>query len=281
MTTIKISRDQVDMAAEVTFGMIHRWRQCRRSLLFKILGVPEQVTGKQQSLLTLGKKVEQALAKEAPCGAELDLPVEEKREASRMIARSKQFSSASSASGATVLKQVQFRWHDPVTGYDLFAKPDEVQYTSDARGPVMRIIDDKISWRLTDHHRNQIRFFGLVASLSKQSEAGKKRHQLGIELVVRLLGKPPIDRFTGERLEVGERERKFSFSPSSQVDELAAVRRTIRNLNAARNELARLDLDGMDLPSVLSATRAYFPARQGSFCTRCLHRSMCPLFQGV
>lgn len=280
MTTIKIYRDQVYPAREVTFGLINSWRQCRLSFLFKILGVPEQCTGKQRALQHLGKKVEQALSAETPVGADadLELPAEHQSEASRMIALS---SRLSSSSGASVQKQVQFRWHDHVTGYDLFAKPDEVQYTSDAGGSVMRVIDDKITWRLKRFHRDQLRFFGLVASLSRPSERSHNRHQLRIELVVRLLGTPPKDRATGERLEVGERERKFPFSRSSQENELEAVRRTIRNLNVAREELDRLDLDGMELPSVLSAMRSHFPARRGGFCTFCSHRSLCPLFQGV
>jgi hypothetical protein len=265
-----IQSDHVYRASDVPFDLLQDWRQCPFKCLLKLLGVPGQVTERERFKRDLGRIVENAVSGDNTSGCS-QLPDDELIEAQRMVSLSKQLSAQR---GGSSQQQVQFSWSDPVSGYTLLAKPDEVNRLSGTEGPIIQVIDDKIGWRLTEYHRAQIKFFGLVVAMSEQ-------HQGGIELVVRLLGTPPIDRTTGERLEIQEREPKIWFSRRQQVEYLADVRRTLRNLRMAREALERLDLDGAELSVVLKAMRPHFSPRTGPGCSRCPHRSQCPLFQSA
>jgi hypothetical protein len=152
-------------------------------------------------------------------------------------------------------KQVQFSWYDPRTGFTFKAKPDEVQNTTDDRGPVIRIIDDKTASKVSCRHRRNLYFFGFVVSKQLQEEQAqaRKRGELyimpSIQLVVRPLGKNSEGEVSAEQAFWYKRRREDS--------QLSEYRRIIGMMKEAdeRNE---------------------FPGKTDWDCDRCPFRQTCP-----
>lgn len=140
-------------------------------------------------------------------------------------------------------KETQLSWEDPVTGWKLFAKPDEIGMVDGGRGrDVLQLTDLKSAESLKRKHKDQMYFFALVAHLAKV------RNYYGpIKLVVKLLK-------TKTEAEVG------FFSPRETDRVLLRIRWTIRMIEQAieKNE---------------------FDARTGRNCLGCAYRTSCPAFQ--
>lgn len=76
----------------------------------------------------------------------------------------------------------QLSWFFEATGWTLKAKPDEIGFYTDQSGlRVLQITDLKTARWIKPKHKEQLYFFGLVASLALD-------HRGPIKLVVRLLG---------------------------------------------------------------------------------------------
>jgi hypothetical protein len=93
-----------------------------------------------------------------------------------------QMSQSASHVGEKINKEKPLSWFDPVSGWQLFAKPDETKFFLTEHGVhVLDIIELKTGYVLKKKHREQLYHFGMVASLALN-------HQGPIRLVVRLLG---------------------------------------------------------------------------------------------
>lgn len=287
-----------DKKKVVTFEMLEDWHRCRHKALLRRLGRRGKISLDERIARTVGKAVENAVAAETheEREAAIDdlvkrLPREEQADALKrvdeLVARADELYDDSEESD----QQVQFSWTDPVTGWTLVAKPDEVKYVQDDDGRgVKQIIDDKTSWRLTAKHKRNIFFFGLVVSLSDEEEEARLRKQgerptrFPLQLVVRLLGTPPVDPETGEQPEMGEREHKFWYSRGRQQEKLDEIRRAIREMDAAFAEItkAQAEFEGHENVRAEVATKLLpiFPAKESWDCERCrYYRTDCPLFK--
>jgi hypothetical protein len=142
-------------------------------------------------------------------------------------------------------REVQLMWHDPETGYDIYAKPDEL-FFFDEEGTdrwghpktktVMQITDDKaLATEIRSYHWRQVFLFGLIASLSL-------KYYHSIKLVVRLAG-------------VGHEDYKW-FSQRETYRQLERLRATLRQID------------------VSWATRT-FEEKPGGFCANCPLRNEC------
>jgi|AGTN01.3.fsa_nt_gi hypothetical protein len=101
----------------------------------------------------------------------------------------------------------QLSWFFESIGWILKAKPDEIGYYTDSRGAkVLQITELKTASFLKAKHKEQLYFFGLVASLALG-------HRGPIKLVLRLLG--------------SETEQVFWYSHFSTERSLAKVRSLI------------------------------------------------------
>jgi hypothetical protein len=83
-------------------------------------------------------------------------------------------------------REVQLMWHDPETGYNVYAKPDELFFFDEERNgrtlSVMQITDVKSQAEyVKSYHWRQVYLFGLIATLSL-------KYFHAIKLVVRLAG---------------------------------------------------------------------------------------------
>jgi hypothetical protein len=136
-------------------------------------------------------------------------------------------------------REVQLMWHDPDTGYDIYAKPDELfffdeegtdRYGQPKTKSVMQITDDKaLATEIRSYHWRQVFLFGLIASLSL-------KYYHSIKLVVRLAG-------------VGYEEYRW-FSQRETYRQLERLRATLRQIDTAW------------------ATRT-FEEKPGGFCANC------------
>jgi len=206
-----------------------------------------------------------------------DLPVDEQQTAAaetvKLVAREREFRNKS----VHAQRQVQYRWVDNEelpewaakinaqtpnkpkflgpTGWTFYAKPDLVDEDTDARGKIIRIIDDKIAGKVRCHHRRNLYFFGFVVSKQlscEQDEALARgdRFQLpSIELVVRPLGSQ-------------EPEESFFFKRAREFGDLQDYRAEIAKMIAA-------DEQGL------------FPFQTDWDCFKCPFRHDCPGYTGV
>ena len=108
-------------------------------------------------------------------------------------------------------KEKQLSWFDPVTGWRLLAKPDEISTFPFGNTTLMEIADLKTAGRFSYKHRSQLFFFGLVASLSKDYNGP-------IRLVVKLLG--------------SNKRKEFWYSPKATKTSLENVRAVIRQIES-------------------------------------------------
>lgn len=110
----------------------------------------------------------------------------------------------------SVVREKQLSWRDPVTGWKLKAKPDEIALPG-ASNNYMEIADLKTAYRLKKKHRDQLYFFGLVASLATGYDGP-------IKLVVKLLG--------------SRTRQEFWYSPKVTAAALERVRDTVIEIDA-------------------------------------------------
>lgn len=75
----------------------------------------------------------------------------------------------------------QLSWFDEISGWTLKAKPDEIGFITREDSVVLQITDLKTARYMKGKHKEQLYFFGLVASLAL-------KHRGPIKLVLRLLG---------------------------------------------------------------------------------------------
>lgn len=139
-------------------------------------------------------------------------------------------------------KETQLSWQDPVTGWTLFAKPDEIGMVDGGRGrDVLQLTDLKSAETLKRKHKDQLYFFALVAHLAKVRD-----YYGPIKLVVKLL-RSKTEEVVG------------FYSPRETDRVLLRIRWTIRMIEQAieRNE---------------------FEARTGRHCLGCSYRTSCPAF---
>lgn len=142
-----------------------------------------QVLGDVTHMLTAGEEPEAA---REYIDVKLPAVAEERRE-EVMREAEKLADTASNMSAPEVnneRREVQLMWHDPETGYNIYAKPDELFYFDEQRGgraiSVMQITDVKSqAEQVKGYHWRQLYLFGLIATL-----ALKYHH--AIKLVVRL-----------------------------------------------------------------------------------------------
>ncbi|MGD9681132.1 MAG: PD-(D/E)XK nuclease family protein [Candidatus Obscuribacterales bacterium] len=111
---------------------------------------------------------------------------------------------------SSVVREKQLSWRDPVTGWKLKAKPDEIALPG-ASNNYMEIADLKTAYRLRKKHRDQLYFFGLVASLATGYDGP-------IKLVVKLLG--------------SRTRQEFWYSPKVTAAALERVRETVVEIDA-------------------------------------------------
>lgn len=110
----------------------------------------------------------------------------------------------------SVLREKQLSWRDPVTGWKLKAKPDEIALPGTSNN-YMEIADLKTAYRMKKKHRDQLYFFGLVASLATGYDGP-------IKLVVKLLG--------------SRTRQEFWYSPKVTAAALERVRDTVIEIEA-------------------------------------------------
>lgn len=277
----------------LTFEMLEDWHRCRFSFLLRRLGKRGKISLQERVARTVGKAVENAISADTDEEREaaIDdlvrrLPAAERADALKkvdeLVARADELYDDTSDSD----QQVQLEWTDPVTGWKLVAKPDEVKFVQEGDRGIKQIIDDKTSWRLTSRHKRNIFFFGLVASLSDEEEdkaaraRGEKPYRWPLQLVVRLLGTPPATDEDGDPVTPPDPEPKFWYSRSRQQEKLDEIRRVIREIDAAltalRNEEETLK-DTVPEAKLLQL----FPAKESWACDRCRYQCTdCPLFRG-
>lgn len=110
-------------------------------------------------------------------------------------------------------QEVQLSWHDPVTGWTVYSKPDERFYFQDARDlKVLQLTDLKSGYRVTERHKDELFLHGLIASLSLN-------YRYSIRLVIRLLG--------------AKTEVPFWYSQRETYREVDRLRHTLRQIEAA------------------------------------------------
>lgn len=106
-------------------------------------------------------------------------------------------------------KEVQLSWFDELTGWEIFAKPDELFYFQDDRGlGVMQITDNKTAQRMKRKYKDELFLFGLVASMAEQ-------WRYSIRLVCRLLGSRTEETFWFSQREIGRALQKLRSTLSS------------------------------------------------------------------
>jgi len=135
----------------------------------------------------------------------------ERLEAEASIAdRLEAISELSARDDSGVVREKQLSWRDPITGWKLKAKPDEIALPG-ASNSYMEIADLKTAYRLRKKHRDQLYFFGLVASLATGYDGP-------IKLVVKLLG--------------SRTRQEFWYSPKVTAAALDRVRDTVVEIDA-------------------------------------------------
>jgi hypothetical protein len=113
----------------------------------------------------------------------------------------------------------QLCYHDEATGYDVYAKPDQISWFTNALGAkVMKITDRKKGYKFKDRHWDELFMFGLIASLVYNYTGP-------ICLVVQLVG-------SGEKDDV-VREKEEWYSPKRTRQQLADLQATLREIDAA------------------------------------------------
>lgn len=133
-------------------------------------------------------------------------------------------------------QEVQLKWFDSLTGWTVFAKPDELFYTGEGYSRVMQITEIKSkALRVKRGHKDQLFMFGLIASLAHD-------YRGPIRLVVRL---PRV-----------EEEHEFWYSPKATPRELEALRATLLEMEASWRE-------------------RNFPCRSGNWCRGCPQLASC------
>lgn len=113
--------------------------------------------------------------------------------------------------GPKVQKEKQLTWLDPRTGWQLKAKPDELSMVPFGDSELMEIADLKTAKKFKFRHREQLFFFGLVASLAFN-------YRGPIRLVVKLLG--------------SNSQKEFWYSPKATQKSLLRVRSTISEIES-------------------------------------------------
>jgi hypothetical protein len=131
-------------------------------------------------------------------------------------------------------REVQLMWHDPETGYNIYAKPDELFFFDEERNgrqiSVMQITDVKSqAEEAKSYHWRQVYLFGLVATMAL-------KYYHAIKLVVRLAAT----------------ETEYTRWYSQQE--------TWRQLNRLRETLREID--------IAWATRT-FEEKPGGYCRNC------------
>jgi hypothetical protein len=138
-----------------------------------------------------------------------EVPEEEKEAARSKIMQMIETADALATPAEKTSQEEQLSWKDPVTGWILKAKPDEISMLE--KGRLMQISDLKTASRLKYKHKSQLFFFGLVAALAKN-------YQGPIRLVVKLLG--------------SGLEESFWYSPKATERSLEGIRATIARIEA-------------------------------------------------
>lgn len=149
-------------------------------------------------------------------------PEEELAEARERINRFLDAADSLSREGDGKASEVQLSWKDPVTGWTLKAKPDELSMLDWGNGEMMEIADLKTASRLKYQHKSQLFFFGLVATLARN-------YQGPIKLVVKLLGSGT--------------EETFWYSPKATGRSLDKVRNIIRQIERLLTERGLLQVE--------------------------------------
>lgn len=173
------------------------------------------------------------------------LPVAEREEAKKLVtelvAAADELEDEEEVDDKT--KETQLSWDDPMTGWTLFAKPDEIGMVDGGRGrDVLQLTDLKSAEKRKRRHADQMYFFALVAHLAKV-----RGYYGPIKLVVKLL-KSKTESVVG------------FYSPRETDRVLLRIRWTIRLIEQAieKNE---------------------FEARTGRHCLGCAYRTSCRAFQ--
>lgn len=118
-------------------------------------------------------------------------------------------------------REVQLMWEDPITGYEIYAKPDELFFFDEVDErfgrrrvkSVMQITDVKAqAEEVKSYHWRQLYLFGLIATLSL-------RYYHAIRLVVRLAAT--------------ESEEQRWFSQQATYRQLERLRMTLREIDQA------------------------------------------------
>lgn len=124
---------------------------------------------------------------------------EERREAvmEEAMHRSENAQNMSAPQVDNTVREVQLMWHDDETGYDVYAKPDELfffdevgrdRYGRKRVNSVMQITDVKsLAEEVRPYHWRQLFLFGLVATMAL-------KYYHSIKLVVRLAG-PEVEEY--------------------------------------------------------------------------------------
>jgi hypothetical protein len=114
-------------------------------------------------------------------------------------------------------REVQLMWHDPETGYNVYAKPDELFFFDEQRNgrtlSVMQVTDVKSQAEFVKaYHWRQLYLFGLIATMAL-------KYYHAIKLVVRLAGP-------------GTEEVRW-FSSTETWRQLHRLRATLREIDEA------------------------------------------------
>lgn len=114
-------------------------------------------------------------------------------------------------------REVQLVWYDPESGYNIYAKPDELFFFDEERNgrqiSVMQITDVKAeAENIKGYHWRQVFLFGLIATMAL-------KYRFSIKLVVRL-AKPGIE------------DTKW-FSSHETWRQLSKLRQTLREIDRA------------------------------------------------
>ena len=229
------------MRNSIAFGDLHTLAECPKAYQFRSAGTPRvaphiaEVTGDithaALAVLPESRKaiIETALSR---------LPEKDRPEVSRAVQAMVRAGDAMDEGDLD--KENKIRYLDPMTGWQLVAKPDQMGMVNEGGRPIFQIVDVKTGGHLKRKHKKQIFFFGLVACLSMPDYRGP------IKLVVRLLGE--------------NQDVVFWFSRARLDESLAAVRQAIRQIETARAE-------------------RNFPARVGWACGSCCFRERCTAYQ--
>ncbi len=177
----------------------------------------EEVVGNASHKLTAGDsptKTREFVAAKLPHLAE------DKREAvmAEAVALSITAKQMSSPEVTQERREVQLMWFDPESGYEIYAKPDElfffdevVEHSGGRRKTVMQITDVKTqAEQVRSYHWRQVFLFGLIATMSL-------RYYHSIKLVVRLAGP--------------EKEEHRWFSQRETPRQLERLRATLRQID--------------------------------------------------